>query len=416
MPQTMQGILIALLIIFLIGIIIGFYLRQGRVNELSKALKESQDRNEALQQEHEERLRDATAQLQQDYEAQLAEKVERYQSQYEEQLRQLEVEYQARQSLIAPGTALGELDPAHSAALAYGMMEVGPISDAEQRIRKQYEARLKEAAHKIQQAYEQHLRTKLAEARETYQQEFDQRLAQAVEHYQDEMNARLAQATSDQALMQIAVGSGATAAGEVTMPPTTGEPTAAAAEHLAILEAELRAEYDQRLAERIEQYQDEMTQRTAQLEQEFAARLQMAQAAQPDPAATLSASQLEAQLRRDIEATLRAEYDQRLAEKIEQYQDELSQRTRELEEGLQARLQFLQSSSVPSPVAETPVDPGSLDLGALTSLEGLTMDGVALAEAEGSFNLDHLDELLDAVNPEAQPTDDLLDSLDDLTT
>jgi hypothetical protein len=428
MPQSMQGIIIALLISFLIGIIIGFYLRQGWVNQLTNALKDSEARNEALQLEHEERLRGATAQLQQDYEGQLAEQIERYQSQYEEQLQQLEAEYQARQGLISQGAAAPEFDPANPEGLVAGAVGSVVASEAEQRIRKQYEARLKEAAYKIQQAYEQHLRDKLAETRQTYQSEYDQRLAQAIEHYQDESEARLAEALRDRELQATALSPEPTTAGLVVSPEFAPAAETQIQERLAALEVDLRREYDRRLADRIEQYQDEMTQRTAQLEQEFSARLQMAQATQPaqiPPSASTvagpSAAEIEARLQADydqrladmarhqdelvnrtqaleaelaarqmasavqpigdqpsnggdaereahlrweIETSLRAEYEQRLAEKIEQYQDELNQRTRELEEGLEARLQFLQPAV--DGAADSPEPPLSLeDRGAL---------------------------------------------------
>jgi hypothetical protein len=74
--------------------------------------------------------------------------MERHQAQAEEQRSQLEAEYLARQSMAEGSPTPVEADPT-----------------IEQRIRKQYETRLKEAATKIQQAYEQHLQEKLVEAR-----------------------------------------------------------------------------------------------------------------------------------------------------------------------------------------------------------------------------------------------------------
>jgi hypothetical protein len=390
MPQSMQGMIIASLIIFLIGVIIGFYLRQGQINELTASLKESQARNDALQREHEERLRTATTQLQQDYENQLAEKIERYQNQYEEQLQQLEAEYQARQGLMAPTTPLdGLTQPYPDASTVSGTMAI-PSSETEQRLRKQYEARLKEAAYKIQQAYEQHLREKLAEAQATYQQDYDQRLAEAIQRYQDEAEARLAEAANDRALAVAALGMSPDLEGASSTPGVAEANTALQAEQLAHLEAELRIEYDQRLAERIEQYQDEMTQRIIQMEEEFDARLQMAQASSPLPerSADISQSDLETQLRTEIESSLRVEYEQQLAEKIEQYQEELNQRTRELEQGLEAQLQLAQSSST-------------------------------VVDQEPDFGLDNLDASLDVLLSNADSTpenpDDIFTNLDDLS-
>ncbi|NJL46064.1 MAG: hypothetical protein HC922_10875, partial [Leptolyngbyaceae cyanobacterium SM2_3_12] len=102
MTQSTQGIIIGILISLLIGVIIGFYLRQSRINELSRAVQQNQRRAEELEQEHDQRLHAATLKLQQDYEAQLAEKIERYQDQYNRQISQIEAEYQARQSLTSP--------------------------------------------------------------------------------------------------------------------------------------------------------------------------------------------------------------------------------------------------------------------------------------------------------------------------
>ena len=72
----MPGVFITLTIILLMGVIIGFYLRQARINQLTEALKRSQQRQDELQSDHQQRLQEATRQLQQDYAAQLAEKIE----------------------------------------------------------------------------------------------------------------------------------------------------------------------------------------------------------------------------------------------------------------------------------------------------------------------------------------------------
>lgn len=267
MPQLTQGliVIVAVLIGLLLAIIVGYYLRQSQVNELSEALQQSQQRQEDLAEEHEQRLREATLQLQKDYEAQLADRMERYQAQLNEQRSQLEAEYQTRQSLT--GGAPDQAD-----------------SSVEQRIRKQYEARLKEAAAKIQQAYEQHLQEKLAEARSQAQQDNAQRLAERLSEYQDDMAQRLAQMEQDyEARLQLAQ-TGLTASGAVTAA------TDPSAEELELnlrreLETSLRNEYEQKLAEKIEHYQNELTQRTQELEQSYAAQLQLLQtSATPSPA------------------------------------------------------------------------------------------------------------------------------------
>lgn len=309
MPQLTQGLIVAALIGLLLAVIVGYYLRQGQVNELTGALQQSQKRQEELEKEHEQRLRNATQQLQRDYEAHLAEKMEQYQDQFEDRRGQLESEYRARQSVM-------------------GGAPVDADSTTEQRIRKQYETRLKEAATKIQQAYEQHLQEKLVEARSQAQQDYDQRLSEAIAHYQDQDQTRQAQAPS-----AIALGA------------LVPEPTAVASPDtpaVAEVEARLQAEYDQRLA---------------QMEQDYEARLQIAQAGSELPAAAEpSTAELELNLRRELEESLKAEYEQKLAEKIEHYQDELTQRTQELEQAYEARLQLQVAPfpESPAPVADEP--------------------------------------------------------------
>ncbi len=342
MPQAVQGMIIGLLISLLVGVILGFYLRQSRVNELSAALKTSQGREQGLQREHEERLRAATAQLQQDYEAQLADKIERYQRQYEAQLQQLEAEYEARQNLIPASSSVPSLDPQDPSADPNPTWDTAPVSEYEAGLRQQYEARLKENTYKIQQAYEQYLRESLATARDLQQQEYDQRLAEAIARYQDEAEERLAAAIEEQEMALTGGGGAASGVGDVDESEVQ--------ERLATLEAELRSDYDRRLADRIEQYQDEMSQRIAQMEDEFAARLQMAQAAQPADEPPLP---LETPSNADLEARLQAEYDQRLAAAVARHQDELSERLQTLTDDYETRLQMAQASGEAAEEPET---------------------------------------------------------------
>ncbi|MBW4458852.1 MAG: hypothetical protein KME47_01180 [Nodosilinea sp. WJT8-NPBG4] len=354
MPQLTQGLIVAALIGLLLAIIVGYYLRQSQVNELTEALQQSQKRQEDLEKAHEQRLRTATQQLQKDYEAHLAEKMEQYEDRLEERRGQLESEYRTRESVM-------------------GSAPVDADSTTEQRIRKQYETRLKEAATKIQQAYEQHLQDKLVEARSQAQQDSDQRLAEAIAHYQDQEQTRQPQAPSALALGAL-----------------VPEPTAVASADLpdvAEIEARFQAEYNQRLAE----YQAEMDQRLAQMEQDYEARLQMAQAGGSVPAAIEpSTAELELNLRRELEEILRAEYEQKLAEKIEHYQDELTQRTQELEQAYEARLQ-LQVPSFPEPSVSVADEPAvDLDMAMLEEAmppEAAIADEAALI-ADSEISLD----------------------------
>lgn len=326
MPQLTQGLIVAALIGLLLAVIVGYYLRQGQVNELTEALQQSQKRQDELEKEHDQRLRNATQQLQRDYAAQLAEKMEQYQDRLEERRGQLESEYRARQSVM-------------------GGAPVDADSTTEQRIRKQYETRLKEAATKIQQAYEQHLQEKLVEARSQTQQDYDQRLAEAIAHYQDQQARQ-------------------TTPGEISLGALVPEPAAdgLATPDLASLEARLQAEYDQRLA---------------QIEQDYEAQLQMTQDGSPlSAAADPSTAELELNLRRELGESLRVEYEQKLAEKIEHYQDELTQRTQELEQAYEARLQL---QVPPFPESQTPAaDEPAVDLD-LAMLEEAMPPEVAIA-------------------------------------
>ena len=360
MTQSTQGIVIALLISLLIGVIIGFYLRQSRINDLSNALKQQKKRIEEVEQEHEKRLQEATLQLQSDYEQQLAEKIELYQSQYDDQVSQLESEYDARLSLMGPAMAGAGPD-----ALGSAVVGAGASADAvaiEQRIRKQYETRLKEAAHKIQQAYEQHLKLKLNESREALQQDYENRLAEKIEHYQDQLDTQLAQVATPQPL---ALGMVAPVPGPVAMATGPASPMARATLEQDALEAEIRQEYELKLAEKIEHYQDDMAKRLEELEQEYEARLRMVQSAPSAAAAAVEPvpsdeqiAALENKLRSQLEERFKNEYDQRLAEAIERYQDEMVQRTQALEREYEARLQLVQQQMPASPMPSEPVAAG----------------------------------------------------------
>ena len=81
MNSFTPGILIALLILFLLGILVGYALVQRRLRKQAEELKITQRRLTEIEQSHELRLRDATEQLRHDYESQLAHTIEHYQDQ-----------------------------------------------------------------------------------------------------------------------------------------------------------------------------------------------------------------------------------------------------------------------------------------------------------------------------------------------
>ncbi|HEY9736615.1 MAG TPA: hypothetical protein V6D06_10045 [Trichocoleus sp.] len=375
MTSALQATIIALLISLLIGFLIGYSLRQGRIGGLSQALKQSQKRNEELEREHELRLQEATAQLQRDYESQLAEKIERYQDQIEERTALLEQEYQGRLAVVEQGRqgADAGFTPALEAiSTTEPAVGISPeIQYVEQQVKRQYENRLKEAAHKIQQAYEQHLRQKLRENRDLMQKDYENRLAQKIEHYEQQLATQMEQLQSDYELRLQALRPAVppTPGWETTMtmspmqpPLPVADPPLAASEvpgdvAMQELEAQLRQEYEQKLAEKIEHYQDDLAQRVQSLEAEYEARLQVQPPQMPIEDSSGAADVDVAA----IEERLRQEYEQKLAEKIEHYQDDLSQRVESLESEYETRLQVAQQAQ-PLPEASPESSPGpSLD-------------------------------------------------------
>ncbi len=326
----MQGLIITLAIAFLIGIIIGFYLRQARINELTEGLKRSQKRPDELEVEHQQRLQAATDQLQRDYEGQLAERIEAYQLQYEARSEQLEAEYQARYKALIPTATVPEAQAYSSPASA---QETNLA--VEQQLRRQYETRLREAAVKLQRAYDDHLRQKLAEARQAYDRDYERRLTAA-----------------------------------------------------------------------LERHHDELLERSQGLDPDVANRLQMMQSGSPMPIAPGPDAAQIARWRQEIEAEVRSDYETRLAEKIEQYQEELSRRTEDLQHQMESRLQFLiQSRPIPS---DLPGEQSSLNL------EDLINAAIDSAAAEATPGSDSLDTLLAEGTLGDEATAELLSSLESL--
>lgn len=255
----MQGMIITLAIVFLVGIIIGFYLRQAKINELTEGLKRSQKRQEELEVEHQQRLQAATQRLQQDYEEQLAERIETYQAQYQARVEQLESDHQAQSTLLVSMTA-AERSPTYGPGPDLG---IGSNPAVEQHLRRQYETRLREAAAKLQRAYEQHLRQKLAEARQAYDRDYEKRLTAALARHHDQLMERPQELDPDVANRLLLMQAGA------SVPATAGADADQAARWRQEIEASVRADYETRLAEKIEQYQDELSRRTEELQQEM---------------------------------------------------------------------------------------------------------------------------------------------------
>lgn len=482
------GLIVALLVGLLVGVIVGYILRQGQVKQLTQSLKQSQKRQENLEQEHQHRLQQATLQLQQDYQAQLAEKIERYQDQLEERTALLDQEYRDRLAVLDQGR---QTEMPESAQLPVGDISPGPRTDVatdiqhvEQQIKRQYEDRLKEAARKIQQAYEQHLRQKLKESRDFFQKDYEERLIQKIEHYETQTSNRTKQLEEEyevrlQALAphpqtlapnQPTPGSSDTTAtfpfiqpqphpqmtppAEPAIPPSTAPELPE--EQVLALENRMREEYEQRLAKKIEHYQDDLAQRVQGLEEEYETRLQVSQQAQLPPSSPPEISTSDTAV---IEGNIREQYEQKLAEKIEHYQDDLAQRVQSLEEEYENRFQVVQQGqsvpgSQPEKAPENSVNPllelselslspdstdevlNSLpDIGELSvpfpDLESTTeadtafsLDQILAADSDQSLNLDNefdssefnLDELLFDQTEETSENNSLdLDDIDRLS-
>lgn len=129
----------------------------------------------------------------------------------------------------------------------------------------------------------------------------------------------------------------------------------------------LQQDYARQLTSKIEHYQDQMSQRLAELEQEYQARLDvLSQAQSSDPQATASEpapdfalQDLELAVEQPIStqdedlltqkvneaiAHLQQDYETRLAEKSDQYQSQLAQKMAELEAEYASRLDALMIS------------------------------------------------------------------------
>lgn len=358
----MQGTIIALLISLIVGFVIGYFINQRRISSLDQALQEQKEREATLEEQHEQRLREATKRLQQDYQVQLAEKIERYQDQLEERVALIEQEYEGRLAVIEQGRMA-----AGQASAEPMMAAVSPqspdVQQVEQQIKQQYEYRLKEAAQKIQLAYEQHLRLKLQESKDSLQSEYEQRLAQKIEHYEQELETRDEQMKSEYEARLRSLTTpgtvGAVTAGVASVAATgamadIAVPDTAIADVRQEIETDLRQEYEQRLAEKIEHYQDDLTQRIEALEAEYEARLQAmrsthAAAVDVDETAVLTtdAGDLAAMAALgEIESQMQAEYDQRLTAQVDQGQDEAVQLEPEAEADLESLIPSAEASEM----------------------------------------------------------------------
>ncbi|ASC73822.1 uncharacterized protein XM38_047950 [Halomicronema hongdechloris C2206] len=195
--------------------------------------------------------------MQADYDRRLQATIERYQDEMTQRLSGLESEYEAR------AVVLQQADRPTSESSSPPPSAPSPAEDS---LKQQYEARLREAARRLQQAYEQQLKQKLQVATQTLQADYEQRLAQKIEHYQDQLAQRSAQLEEayEARLQALSMGQPEAA----SQAPARSDP-----ETLATFKQQLQQEYDQKLSQQLEQYHQRLTQRIDDLEHDYANRL-----------------------------------------------------------------------------------------------------------------------------------------------
>ncbi len=331
MNSFTPGIIIAALIIFLVGLLVGYSLVQKRFRQQAEALKVSQRRLTEVEQSHELRLREATDQLRHDYETQLAGTIEHYQDQLSQKTVEMEQTYETRFRVMQQGrTAVDQPTASNHRGVAVMPMPGGatdameggsPAKATSQRelmhLKQQYETRLNEAAEKLQKSYEKQLAEHVNAARDEMQAEFDQNMAVRYQALEQEFASREAELEDQLAALRIeAETASSTLASEVT-PPTPSEimgtgdettmalasPGSAAAEmsdladmrytqreldqQVAAATQQAQADFDQRLAEELSAQQVQLDRRLEELEAEYAQRLssleQTAQSEAADP-------------------------------------------------------------------------------------------------------------------------------------
>ncbi|MGF1458193.1 MAG: hypothetical protein ACFBSG_04130 [Leptolyngbyaceae cyanobacterium] len=124
MNSFTPGIIIALLIMFLIGILVGYSLVQRRLRTHAEELKVTRRRLDEMAQSHELRLREATDQLRHDYEAELSETIEHYQDQLSQKSIEMEQIYETRFRVLQQGS--GVAAPQSLATANTGLSAVPP--------------------------------------------------------------------------------------------------------------------------------------------------------------------------------------------------------------------------------------------------------------------------------------------------
>jgi len=323
MNSSIQGIIIALLIAFLVGILVGYSFVQRRFRQQAEALKISQRRLEEMEQSHELRLRETIDQLRQDYEAEIAETIEHYQDQLSQKTVEMEQIYETRFQVLQQGetatnarSLVGAVltdnaDVRSPAAQPQALGTIEPLADEKPQaltqpellhLKKQYEMRLKEAAQKLQKAYEKQLAEHAKKARADIQTEYEKRLVQKLKEYEEQFAQRRTQLEQEYADRQPPTAQSMLTAGidiptpseimgtgddtTVTLPPpnvpgASPQRPPAAQYSQADLEARLqeateqvRQEYEQQLASQLEEQQEQFDLRLQDLEAEYKQKME----------------------------------------------------------------------------------------------------------------------------------------------
>jgi hypothetical protein len=206
MAISFQVMILALLIAGILGIAVGYFMAQQRVQQEAEVLQQnSQDRLREIEAAHEQRLQDALFQARQDYETQLADRIGHYQDQFSQSLTEREQEHQTRLEVWQQGATGSDQPPSAAAGtLTATAPEV-------LQLKHQYEARLKEAAQKLQQACEQQLAQRAKATTADLQQTYEARLAQKIAHYEAQLAERVNQLEAEFEARQAAIAAEATA-------------------------------------------------------------------------------------------------------------------------------------------------------------------------------------------------------------
>lgn len=284
----------------LLGLIVGYWLPQRRLRQLSLRLQQHQQAMTAMESAHTLRLQETVQHLVQDHQVHLTEQAAHYQDELVSRLQDLSQEHDTHLQIVQQAT------PAPAAAEAE--------ADQNQQLKERYEARLKEAAQKLQRAYEQQLAQRSRAAQSEAQTAYEARLAEKIEHYETQLAHQLAQLEAEFTARQAAtpapqpnpaatpsaiIGTGnddptVTLYPHQARPPIAATSPEPAPPRVEEITQRLQADYETKLAEKLAQYQDQWSARLTELEAEYQSRLAtLQQTTAPTPPPPSIADQLD---------------------------------------------------------------------------------------------------------------------------